>query len=70
MEVLGTIKSDPDLGRIPVVVLTTSGVEADKVKAYSSHANSYLVKPLELAQFIELMQALGFFWLVWNEYPY
>jgi CheY-like chemotaxis protein len=70
LEVLRTIKSEPDLGSIPVVILTTSTGEADKVKAYSSHASSYLVKPVEFAQFVELMEALGYYWLAWNEYPY
>jgi CheY-like chemotaxis protein len=70
LEVLRTIKSDPDLVGIPVVVLTSSMVDADRVKAYGSHVNSYLVKPLEHAQFAKLMEALGYYWLAWNEYPY
>lgn len=70
LEVLKTIKSDPDLRRIPVVVLTTSAAETDKVKAYESFANSYLVKPVDYAQFVALMQSLGYYWLAWNDYPY
>jgi CheY-like chemotaxis protein len=70
LEVLRIIKSDPDLLSIPVVILTTSAIEADIAKAYNSQANSYLVKPVELSQFIELMHALGCYWLAWNEFPY
>jgi DNA-binding response OmpR family regulator len=50
--------------------LTTSAAEADLVKAYDSHANSYLVKPVDFTQFVRLMEALGYYWLVWNELPY
>ncbi len=70
LEVLKTIKGDPDLGRIPVVILTTSGTETDMVKAYDNHANSYLVKPVDLERFVELMKTLGYYWLAWNSYPY
>jgi len=70
LEVLKTVKSDPSLSRIPVVILTTSAIEADMVKAYDRHANSYLVKPVEFPQFIALMDALGYYWLAWNEFPY
>jgi CheY-like chemotaxis protein len=70
LEVLRAIKSDPELSRIPVVVLTTSSAESDKVKAYDNHANSYLVKPVDFSQFVALMQSLGYYWLAWNENPY
>jgi CheY-like chemotaxis protein len=70
LEVLTTIKADADLARIPVVVLTTSAGEADMAKAYGSHANSYLVKPVDFPQFLKLMDALGYYWLVWNQYPF
>lgn len=70
LEVLQTIKSDPDLRRIPVVILTTSAAEADKIKAYDSYASSYLVKPVDYAQFVDLMEALGYYWLAWNDFPF
>lgn len=70
LEVLKTIKSDPDLRRIPVVILTTSAAEADKIKAYDSYASSYLVKPVDYTQFVALMQTLGYYWLAWNDFPY
>jgi len=67
LEVLKIVKADADLVSIPVVVLTTSSAEADVAKAYESHANSYLVKPMDLSQFNKLMDVLGFYWLVWNQ---
>jgi CheY-like chemotaxis protein len=69
MEVLKHIKTDPNFSSIPVVILTTSKAESDMVKAYASHANSYLVKPVDFTQFTELMITFGFYWLAWNEYP-
>lgn len=70
LEVLKKIKEDADISRIPVVVLTTSSAEYDVVKAYNSHANSYLVKPVDFPQFVALMESLGYYWLVWNQYPF
>ena len=69
LEVLRTIKSDPALNPIPVVILTTSAAEADMVRAYDRHANSYLVKPVDFTQFIDLMDILGYYWLVLNHKP-
>lgn len=69
LEVLKTIKSDSDLANIPVVILTTSAAEADVARAYSSHANSYLVKPLDFEKFSELIVAFGYYWMVWNKTP-
>jgi CheY-like chemotaxis protein len=70
IEVLQTVKSDPDLSSIPVVVLTTSAAEVDMIKAYNCRANSYLVKPIDFQQFITLMETIGYYWLAWNKYPY
>jgi len=70
IEVLQTIKADPDLRRIPVVIVTTSAAEADKIKAYDSYVNSYIVKPVDYSQFVALMQTLGYYWLAWNDFPY
>jgi CheY-like chemotaxis protein len=70
LEVLKTVKADADLGNIPVVVLTTSTGDVDMVKAYGNHANSYLVKPVDFPQFLKLMDALGYYWLVWNQFPF
>jgi CheY-like chemotaxis protein len=70
LEVLAIIKSDDALSAIPVVVLTTSAAEADITRAYYNRANSYLVKPVDFAQFTKLMEMLGYYWLAWNERPY
>jgi CheY-like chemotaxis protein len=70
LEVLKTIKNDPALSRIPVVILTTSAAEADMVRAYDNHANSFMVKPVDHKQFVALMETIGYYWLAWNEFPY
>jgi CheY-like chemotaxis protein len=69
LEVLKNIKTDSALSNIPVVILTTSKAEADMVKAYNNHANSYLVKPVDFTQFSQLMETFGFYWLAWNQNP-
>lgn len=69
LEVLRVVKEDPALQSIPVVVLTTSAAEADRALAYGRRANSYLVKPVELARFTELMTTFGLYWLTWNTFP-
>lgn len=66
-EVLAIIKADPALQDLPVVVLTTSATEADRARAYASHANSYLVKPLDFNQFQRLVQDMSVYWGVWNQ---
>jgi CheY-like chemotaxis protein len=66
LQVLKTVKNDPDLVRIPVVVLTTSAAETDVAKAYDCHANSYLVKPFDFNKFSELLAVFGYYWLAWN----
>jgi two-component system, chemotaxis family, response regulator Rcp1 len=62
-ELLADIKADPVLRRIPVVVLTTSDAEGDVVRAYDLHANCYIVKPVDLDQFIRVIQTIEGFWL-------
>lgn len=66
LEVLAAVKGDEGLRSIPVVVLTTSEAEGDVARAYSLHANSYLVKPVDFSRFHELMEHLGFYWLACN----
>ncbi len=70
LEVLEKIKEDPALSHIPVVILTTSEAEVDIVRAYKYHANSYIVKPVDFGKFATLMHTLGYYWMVWNTYPY
>jgi chemotaxis family two-component system response regulator Rcp1 len=62
-EVLKEMKDDAELRLIPVVVLTTSAAERDLVKSYGLHANAYIVKPIGLDQFVEVVQAIEEFWL-------
>lgn len=68
-EVLEEIKEDPELKHIPVVILTTSAAERDLVKAYDLHANAYVRKPLDLDQFIEVVQAIENFWFMVVKLP-
>ena len=62
-EVLAHIKADPSLRVIPVVVLTTSRAEEDVLRAYHLNANCYITKPVDLEQFIRVVQAIEDFWL-------
>ena len=62
-EVLAEIKADDDLKRIPVVVLTTSDAEQDILASYDLHANCYVAKPVDLEQFIKVVQSIEDFWL-------
>jgi DNA-binding response OmpR family regulator len=62
-EVLGEIKLHEDLKRIPVVILTTSSSEADILMTYNLHANCYIVKPLNLDEFIRVVRSIESFWL-------
>jgi hypothetical protein len=65
-EVLSEMKADPQLSGIPVVVLTTSDAESDRLKAYSHHTNSYLVKPLDISAFRKMVADLSLYWGIWN----
>ena len=68
-EVLADIKSDPDLKRIPVVVMTSSKSEEDIVKCYDNYANCYITKPLDLEKFMEVVKAIEGFWFTIAEIP-
>jgi CheY-like chemotaxis protein len=61
--VLAEVKTDPDLRRIPVVVLTTSRSEEDVLQAYDMHANAYVTKPVNLDQFLRIVALIDEFWL-------
>jgi len=62
-EVLEIIKRDENLKRIPVVILTVSSNEEDIYKSYNLHANCYITKPIDLNQFIKVVQSIDDFWL-------
>ncbi len=61
-EVLAEVKEDPSLRRIPVVVVTTSSLEADIMRSYDLHANCYITKPVDLDQFIQVVRSIEAFW--------
>jgi CheY-like chemotaxis protein len=68
-EVLAEIKSDDDLHRIPVVVLTSSAAEEDILKSYDLRANCYVCKPVDLDQFLKVVQSIEEFWLTIVKLP-
>jgi chemotaxis family two-component system response regulator Rcp1 len=68
-QVLAEVKADPDLRRIPVVVLTTSKAEEDILKTYDLHANCFITKPVEFDQFIKVVQSIEGFWLTIVQLP-
>ena len=62
-EVLAEIKDDPEVSRVPVVIMTGSEAEEDVVQSYDLRANAYLTKPVDPGEFIEVVQAFQEFWL-------
>jgi len=69
LEVLRSVKADPQLRTIPVVILTSSREEQDVVRSYELGVNAYVVKPVEFDQFMRAVRDLGLFWLLINETP-
>lgn len=68
-EVLAEIKADPQLMRIPVVILTISKDEEDVLKSYDLHANCFITKPIDLSQFLKVVRAIEDFWLTIVKLP-
>ena len=68
-EVLAEIKNDPALRRIPVVILTTSKAEEDIITSYDLHANCFITKPVDLDQFITVVQSVEEFWFTIVKLP-
>ena len=62
-EVLGIIKSDPELKRIPVIMLTTSSSERDILTSYDNYANCYITKPVDLERFMDVVRTIEDFWI-------
>ncbi len=62
-EVLGILKSNSSLKQIPIIVLTTSSSELDIFKAYDLHANCYIIKPVEINEFLKVVSKIEDFWL-------
>jgi two-component system response regulator len=69
VEVLQRLRADERTKLLPVVVLTTSSEDADRVESYRLGANSYVRKPVDFDQFAKAIQQLGLYWLVLNETP-
>jgi two-component system response regulator len=69
IEVLRRIREDPRTRMIPVVVLTCSREEKDLVETYRLGVNSYIVKPVEFDKFTDVVEQLGYYWLLINEQP-
>jgi len=70
IEVLERIRSDERTKVIPVVVLTSSEEEKDRVESYRLGVNSYIVKPVEFDSFAKVVSEIGFYWILLNKPPY
>jgi CheY-like chemotaxis protein len=69
IEVLRRLKEHPRLKTIPVVMLTSSAEERDIVESYQLGVNSYIVKPVEFAAFVETVSNAGLYWMITNRTP-
>ena len=69
LDVLRAVKSDRELLKIPVVVISTSDDEMDIQQAYVNKANSYLVKPKNFGEMKEVLKDVSRYWLDWNQLP-
>ena len=70
IEVLKHIRSQPEFMMIPVIMVTSSCEERDLVESYKLGANSYVVKPVNIIQFIDAIKVLGQYWAVINQLPH
>ena len=69
LEVLEAIRGDERMKLVPVVVLTTSDTEQDMERCYALGANSYVRKPVDFRDFVEAVQHLGLYWILYNQRP-
>jgi len=69
LEVLRRLRADQRTKLLPVVILTSSTEEQDRIKGYDLGANSYVRKPVDFSQFIDAVRQLGLYWLILNEAP-
>ena len=68
-EVLAEIKADDNLKSIPVIILTISKADEDIIKSYQLHANCFLIKPIDLNEFFEVVRSIEDFWLTLVKLP-
>lgn len=68
-EVLNRVRSNDSTKLLPVVILTTSNEDQDRIRGYDLGANSFVRKPVEFDKFIEAVRQLGLYWLILNEAP-
>lgn len=66
LDVLQRLRSDPRTSLVPIVILTSSDEERDRLRSYEQGANSFVRKPLEFAEFAEAVAKLGVYWMVLN----
>jgi CheY-like chemotaxis protein len=69
LEVLARLRDDPRTRLLPVVILTSSDADRDRLRSYESGANSFVRKPLDFAEFAETVARLGVYWVVTNDPP-
>jgi len=69
LEVLRQVRADKRTKLLPVVILTSSNEEQDRIQGYGLGANSYVRKPVDFSQFLDAARQLGLYWLVLNEAP-
>lgn len=69
LEVLESIRSDPRTRLVPVVILTSSDEERDRLRSYECGANSFVRKPLDFSEFAATVARLGVYWIATNETP-
>ena len=69
LEVLTEIKEDPELKHIPVIILSISKLEEDIMQSYNNYANCYILKPVDLNQFLEVVRSIEEFWFTIVKLP-